>query len=82
VPQVTALKALAGYFNEKGQGSSVGGSYTIVATNEKVDLPAGVPATKALRDFSLEIKALSDDEKRSLAEGVCAITGDTLTPTV
>lgn len=25
-----------------------------------------------------ELKALSDEEKRTLAEGVCAITGDTL----
>jgi hypothetical protein len=29
-------------------------------------------------DFLKELKALSPEEKRELAEGVCAITGDTL----
>lgn len=33
---------------------------------------------KSLKEFSEEIKALSTEEKRELAEGVCAITGDTL----
>lgn len=33
---------------------------------------------KSLRDFSAEIKELTDAEKRELAEGVVAITGDTL----
>jgi len=33
------------------------------------------------RDWATEIKALSPDEKRELAEGVCAITGDTLVTT-
>jgi hypothetical protein len=35
-------------------------------------------AKKPLREFAAEIKALSDDEKRELSLGVCAITGDTL----
>lgn len=30
------------------------------------------------REWAQEIKALSTEEKRALAEGVCAITGDTL----
>lgn len=30
------------------------------------------------REWAAEIKALSPDEKRQLAEGVCALTGDTL----
>lgn len=33
---------------------------------------------KPLRDFAAELKALTDTEKRELAEGVVAITGDTL----
>jgi len=34
---------------------------------------------RPLTDFRNELKALSDAEKLELAEGVCAITGDTLT---
>lgn len=30
--------------------------------------------------FLAELKALTAEEKRELAEGVCAITGDTLPP--
>lgn len=74
----SVLKVLAGFFNAKGQGSSIGG--TIEIDGQKVDLPAGVPASRALRDFSQEIKALSDGERLSLAQGVCTITGDTLAP--
>ena len=33
---------------------------------------------RSVRDWGAEIKALSADEKRELAEGVCAITGDTI----
>lgn len=33
---------------------------------------------KPLAAFAAELKALSADEKRELAEGVVAITGDTL----
>lgn len=33
---------------------------------------------KPLREFNEELKALSPEEKKELAEGVCAITGDTL----
>lgn len=33
---------------------------------------------KSLKEFSEEMKALTPEEKRELAEGVCAITGDTL----
>jgi len=33
---------------------------------------------KSLKDFSEEMKSLTTEEKRSLAEGVVAITGDTL----
>jgi hypothetical protein len=33
---------------------------------------------RPLRDFTAEIKALSTEEKQELAEGVVAITGDTL----
>lgn len=50
---VSAVKALAGYFNVE---------------------PRKVP----LSEFTKEIKALSPEEKQELAEGVCAITGDTL----
>lgn len=31
-----------------------------------------------MKAWSDELKALTPDEKRSLAEGVCAITGDTV----
>jgi hypothetical protein len=33
---------------------------------------------RALSEFQQEIKALSVEEKRELAEGICAITGDTI----
>jgi hypothetical protein len=33
---------------------------------------------KPLKDFAAELKALTDDEKRELALGVVAVTGDTL----
>jgi hypothetical protein len=33
---------------------------------------------RAPSDFLQELKALTADEKRELAEGVCAITGDTI----
>jgi len=33
---------------------------------------------RSLPEFRDELKALTDDEKRELALGVCAITGDTL----
>lgn len=33
---------------------------------------------RPLADFQKEIKALSQEAKRELAEGVCAITGDEL----
>lgn len=33
---------------------------------------------RPLREFAAEVKALSKDEKRELALGVCEITGDTL----
>lgn len=35
-------------------------------------------AKRPLTEFRDELKALSDDEKRDLADGVCAITGDTI----
>lgn len=31
-----------------------------------------------LKDFQTELKALNTEEKQELAEGVCAITGDTI----
>jgi hypothetical protein len=33
---------------------------------------------RPLSEFQAELKALSADEKLELAQGVCAITGDTL----
>lgn len=33
---------------------------------------------KTIREFGAELKALTDAEKLELAEGVCAITGDTV----
>lgn len=33
---------------------------------------------RSLSAFQAELKALSTEEKRALAEGVCAITGDTI----
>ena len=33
---------------------------------------------RGMSDWSTEVKALSPAEKRELAEGVCAITGDTI----
>lgn len=33
---------------------------------------------RALSEFNQELKALTDDEKLELAQGVCAITGDTV----
>lgn len=34
--------------------------------------------SKTIREFAEELKALTDAEKLELAEGVCAITGDTI----
>jgi hypothetical protein len=36
------------------------------------------PNHKPLREFAAEVRMLSDEEKQELAEGICAITGDTL----
>lgn len=36
---------------------------------------------RSIKEFAAEVKALSDDEKRELAQGVCAITGDHLPAT-
>lgn len=33
---------------------------------------------RSLAEFAQELKVLSDAEKQELAEGVCAITGDTI----
>lgn len=33
---------------------------------------------RPLSVFQQELKALTEEEKRELAEGVCAITGDTI----
>lgn len=33
---------------------------------------------RALSEFQAELKALTTEEKRELAEGVCRITGDTI----
>lgn len=33
---------------------------------------------RSLTDFRAELAALTDAEKRQLAEGVCAVTGDTI----
>lgn len=33
---------------------------------------------RSMTAFAAELKALTDEEKRELAEGVCAITGDTI----
>lgn len=60
--KVGITKALAGYFNS-GDGVSVEG---------------GIPAKRSLPVFRDELAALSDEEKRELAELVCAVTGDTL----
>lgn len=35
-------------------------------------------AKRPAKDWLLELKALTDSEKLELAQGVCAITGDTL----
>lgn len=58
------IAVLAGYFNH-GTGVSLDGN--------------SVPEKRSLPAFRDEIKALTDAEKLELAQGVCAITGDTLT---
>lgn len=64
--QVTVAKALSGYFNvEGGTGSLAPESY-------------GRSAKRPLTEFAAELKALTPEEKHKLAQGVCAITGDTL----
>lgn len=37
---------------------------------------------RATSEWANELRALSTEEKRALAEGVCAITGDTVTAAV
>lgn len=58
--QKTIVGAISGYFNE-GDGVSVDGR--------------GIPAKRPLPMFRDEMKALSDTDKRELAEGACAVMG-------
>lgn len=53
---------------------------TTLATLSNFFNAKGSANYKPLREFAAEVKALSDEEKRELAEGICAITGDTLKP--
>lgn len=71
----TALATLNAYFNE-GDGVSL--------PHGPVDNfhPGGVPAKRPTRDFAVEIRALSVDEKNELAQGVSDITGEPFTPAV
>lgn len=69
----TLVSILAGYFNT--------GSETSVASEGGKHVPAtkdGVPSKRALKDFQEELKALSGEEKRELADLVCAVTGDSI----
>jgi len=52
--------------NEKSQTSAIAGYFN-----------AGT-AKRPLVDFQKELKALTEDDKRELAEGACAIMGWTL----
>jgi hypothetical protein len=68
---------LSGFFNQDS-GTSVGGNFTKM-NGQTVELPYGVSAKRPMRDFAAELKELTDAEKLELAEGVCVITGDTIT---
>jgi hypothetical protein len=72
---MTALKSLATFVNAKGQGSSLGGKY------DGRDLQAGMPASKALRDFADELKFLSHEEKEELGKLAADALGEEFTPT-
>jgi hypothetical protein len=73
MPQVTALKALNGYFNTGTEVSveSEGGP------NAKATV-GGVPAKRSLPTFRDEMAALTPEEKQELAALVVAVTGDAL----
>lgn len=64
--KIGVTKALSTYFNvDGGTGSLHPDSF-------------GKSSKRTLPEFRDELKALSDTEKRELAEMVCAVTGDTL----
>lgn len=71
--KVTALKALTNFFQVEG-----GYSVESAGGNEAVPTVAGVPTKRAMKVWGDEVKALSPEEKRELAELVCAVTGDEL----
>lgn len=59
---VTVTKALKDYFNE-GDG---------------VSLLAAIPVKRPAREFLEELRAMTTEEKRALAQEVCEVMGDTL----
>lgn len=61
--QKTIVGAISGYFNQ-GDGVSLDGR--------------AIPEKRALPVFRDEMQALSDAEKRELAEGACNVMGWTL----
>jgi hypothetical protein len=63
----TVTGLLNAHFN-KGDGVSLASENT----------SGGVPEKRGVAAFRDELAALTDAEKRELAEGICAITGDTI----
>lgn len=74
--KVTPLKALSNYFNA-GDGYSLGEGTVMLVNGDKWEIPH-VPVKRPVREFAAELKALSDEEKEALVQGVLAATGDTL----
>lgn len=81
--KVAITKALNGFFNVEGDTGSLGDgiAYTVIGKGDNARMfttPIGRSSKRPASDFLAELKALSVEEKRELAELVCAATGDTL----
>lgn len=72
--KVTVIKALSGFFNVDTLNPEVPGDAALIALGAKGKRKTG--------EWGTELKALSADEKRELAEMVVAVTGDELPPLV
>lgn len=70
----TVLKALTDYFQDDAQGSSLAsdGGDTCAPT------VGGIPGKRPAAEWRKEVLALDTEDRKALAELVCAATGDTL----
>lgn len=70
--KITVIKALSSFFNVDTLDPTKPGDASLIALGAKGKRKTG--------EWGAELKALSADEKRALAEMVVAVTGDELPP--